>query len=171
MKRGWIKQIQSYLVNLKINLGFEEIKPLSNVFFMNLVKKRAWQRATENLVSRQQRMKKGKTIKYDNRLALQDYLRPNKVLTLDQQKLLFSLRCETNLNHIETKVMCELGCMVPNNNQHIYICKYVSDGIPPSIPYDKIFNGFLHEKAEVATRMERNLARRKYLIEQQYLKY
>ena len=73
----------------------------------------------KNLVAKQQCMKKGKKIKYDNNLALQEYLTSIKIQFMKQQKLIFFLRCETKLSHHEAEIMYEFGCNLPNNNQHI----------------------------------------------------
>ena len=55
------------------------------------------EKAFEDLLLKQRSMDKGSYINYGDKLKMQDYLLENSSFSVDQQKLLFSLRCRTNL--------------------------------------------------------------------------
>ena len=68
--------------------------------------------------------KKGRAIKYDN-LKLADYLCPNNILDLEEQRLLFHIRSETNSNpeNVGRTEACQLICGEHYENHHILFAR------------------------------------------------
>ena len=53
--------------------------------YQNLLRKQVQQKALNDLISKQQKMTKGSETKYEV-LKMQDYLLPNSLLSLEEQK-------------------------------------------------------------------------------------
>ena len=70
-------------------------------------------------------MRLGKETDYGDYLKCQSYLQPNNVLTIEQQKQIFSHRVI--------------------DNEHLYKCELLNEGQKVTIPYIKLFNGTLLE--------------------------
>ena len=52
--------------------------------------------AFRNLKSKQVNGKKGRTIVYEDKLKMAEYLWPNNILNLEEQRLIFQIRSEIN---------------------------------------------------------------------------
>ena len=108
--------------------------------FKNIVKIQCAKAATKYLNTQQTlkkhksntHIKKGSKIIYNN-LALQDYLRPNSNLNIDEQREIFSFRCEMNLiksnfsrmkNLIQER--CITQCMKQIDNTHMTYCQILN---------------------------------------------
>ena len=92
---------------------------------------------------------------------MQDYLRPNDILTLAEQRALFSYRVRANHLQYNTpgsgeKEFCI--CKEHLTNIHLYSCLILNDSSIHEIPqYDEIFNGTLIQKKTIINILTRNM--------------
>ena len=109
------------------------------IYFKRIVKKKVRTAAFEYLVKKIK--SKGKKIKYKSDFECQAYLKPNKMLTLQEQRTIFSFRARMNNlsynfqgnNQIE---YCQCGKEM--TNCHLYECKIFNQS-DRRIPYNNIF--------------------------------
>ena len=103
---------------------------------------------------------KGNKIEYDS-VALQDYLNPYSNLSIEDQRYLFSLRCEVNplranfrrnLNMKEN--ICVKECLTELDNEHLVFCPKLNSN--PEISFLNILNGTLPEKVEALQQTKEN---------------
>ena len=101
-------------------------------------------------------MWKGARIKYEC-LELQNYLSSSSNLTREDQRLLFSLRCEMNLlkanfwRKINVWCFCIKDCKKVLDNEHLVYCDKDKD-----IRFERILNGSLIEKIEALKQVKLN---------------
>ena len=147
-----------------------EIKQTSKIKYQRLVRKQINLKAFEDLIKKQKSMKKGSEIKY-NYLQCQSYLQPHSNISVEDQRLLFSLRVRMNkipFNFPGNKenVNCETNCGNILNNEHILICEILNEGNSHNLKYEHIFNGTLNQQIEVLYKIKLNLSRREQIITQ-----
>ena len=102
---------------------------------------------------------KGKEIPYKNNLKFQEYLLPNNILSLQEQRAIFSFR--TRMNHLKynysstnTLEHCKYGSEM--TNIHLYEYKML-DNSERTVDYSKMFNGRLCEMKYLINILLRNL--------------
>ena len=118
---------------LNINLSFEEIAGYSKAAFKKLVKDSVKKKAFSELIKQQREHSKGKEIVYKD-LGLQEYLKLNSPLSIEEKQFLFAartrgldlknnfkqgkkdLRCRLCRGHIEDQQSL-LTCPALNNVQ------------------------------------------------------
>ena len=120
---------------------------------MEKVRKRAFTNLVDNIKS------KGQEIKFGLELKCQGYLLPNNILTLQEQRNIFSYRSRMKkINHnfkgnnIEEK--CQCGQEL--TNIHLYECKILNTSIK-TVEYSKIFDGRLCEMKYIVGILEENM--------------
>ena len=108
---------------------------------------------------------KGSRIKYEN-LELQDYLQPSSNLKLEDQRFLFSLRCEMNVlktnfkrNESIGSNTCIKSCMQEIDNEHLVFCKEMNK--ESELRFEHILNGSLEKKVEALKQAKSNEEQRK----------
>ena len=106
----------------------EAIKQMPELKFKALVKKHTIQASIKYLKEKQAVGEKGSAIEYKT-LELQDYLSSSSNLKLEDQQLLFSLRCKMNhlkVNFSKNKNMkerfCIRSCQQKIDNEHLTWC-------------------------------------------------
>ena len=90
---------------------------------------------------------KGKEMKYKSDFDCQAYLKPNSILTLHEQRTIFSLRARMNnlsYNFQGNSRIEYCQCKSEITNSHLYECKTLNN-IERRIPYSKLFEGRLCE--------------------------
>ena len=90
---------------------------------------------------------KGKEITYQKGLQCQTYLLANNVLTIQEQRAIFSFRTRMNFlkNNYKGNYSVEYcQCESEITNKHLYECN-VLNNIEKKIPYETIFEGRLVE--------------------------
>ena len=90
---------------------------------------------------------KGKEINYGNELKCQQYLKPNSILTFEQQISIFSYRSRMNklqYNYPGNKRTETCPCGIELVNQHLYECQTLNSS-EKKVNYSKIFDGRLNE--------------------------
>ena len=88
------KVVQSQLFKQNISVC-HKAELLNATMYNNIVKKKAVTAGIKYLKNKQLKGEKGRKIDYNN-LELQDYLNPCSNMNLEDQRLVFSLRCEMN---------------------------------------------------------------------------
>ena len=96
--------------------------------------------------SKQTKCEKGSHIKYQQ-LEIQDYLTPSANLTLEDQQLIFSLRCEmiplkVNFSRKESlkEAYCVNSCQQIIDNEHLTWCEKFNK--ENDFRYSLLLNGF-----------------------------
>ena len=95
-RRGdWYSDVQSILAEFEIHISETYIREMKSNSFKKLVKQKAFEAGFRYLRSKQMNVEKGRLINYTT-LELQDYLQPCANISLEDQQLVFSHRCEIN---------------------------------------------------------------------------
>ena len=158
-KGDWVSGINEALQICEINLTFSEIKHMKLSNYEGIVNKNIKICAFNYLKS--QIRSKGSEIDYGEFLTLQDYLRPNDILTLAEQRALFSYRVRANELQYNTpgsgeKEFCI--CQEHLTNDHLYSCPVLNDTYTQEVPqYDAIFNGTLKQKKVIINILTKNM--------------
>ena len=107
IKGDWASTVKKDLDLLNINLSFEEIAGYSKAAFKKLVKDSVKKKAFSELKKQQGEHSKGKEIIYKD-LGLQEYLKLNSPLSIEEKQFLFAARTRgLELNkHCEILVSC-----------------------------------------------------------------
>jgi hypothetical protein len=87
--------MNKYLIEFKRDVSEENIKKMPELKFKSLVKTQANIASISYHKHKQTKCEKGSKINY-YQIEIQDYLTPSANLTLEDQQLIFSLRCEMN---------------------------------------------------------------------------
>ena len=132
---------------------------LSSIF-KNIVKNKAVLVGIVYLKAKQAKCEKGVKIKYKT-LELQDYLKPCSNLKLEDQHLIFSLRCEINpikkncIRNIKMKQeYCITACKKEIDNEHITWCSKINE--ENSYRFEHLLNGTLQEKIQTLKKKRSN---------------
>ena len=121
-----------------------------------IVKMKVNKSAMKYLVSRIK--SKGKEIKYKSNLECQAYLKPNNILTLQEQRTIFSFRARMNKlsYNFQGSGKVELcQCEEELTNIHLYECQILNN-IERKVPYNKIFEGRLCEMKYIVNMLLEN---------------
>ena len=89
--------MKKVICEIDLNINFEEIRITKKNYFKKLVNKKVTLIAFKYLLSKVK--SKGKEIVYKNGLQCQTYLLANSVLTINEQRAIFSFR--TRMNYLK----------------------------------------------------------------------
>ena len=153
----WETFANELLVQYEIDLNFETIKNMKKSQFKNLVKKQIQKTAFRDLINKKNDGQKGKNIMYEC-LQTTHYLMPECSLNLEDKIEMFSLRTEMNSNpyNFGNKENCELGCLIPQDNEHYLNCNILNEGIENDIKYSEFLNGPLETKIRISRKIQEN---------------
>ena len=164
-KRDWYSEVQTILKEFEIPLSEEGIKETKTNHFNMLVKEKSIQAGIRYLNTIQMNKEKGSFIKY-NTLELQDYLQPCANISFEDQKLIFSLRCEMNLIRFNFKrnmnispEYCIKQCQQELNNSHLTWCSHINK--ENNFRSIQLLNGTLEEKIGTFNQIKMNELKRK----------
>ena len=140
----------------EIKETFEDISFMKKQTIKKYVMKKVKSIAFQYLLS--QIKSKGQEIEYGQKLECQGYLLPNNILTLQDQRDIFSYRAIMNKleynykgNNIEEQ--CQCGKYM--TNIHLYECQVLNNS-ERTVQYSKIFNGRLCELKYVVDILKEN---------------
>ena len=91
---------------------------------------------------------------------MQNYLKPNKVITFQEQIDIFSYRSQMNdmsLKYQEPKEVKICVCTKELTNNHLYECTTLNNGEQLKFNYEKILNGTLHQQKYILNILKKNL--------------
>ena len=83
---------------------------------------------------------------------------PECSLNLEDKIEMFSLRTEMNSNpyNFGNKENCELGCLIPQDNEHYLNCNILNEGIENDMRYSEFLNGPLETKIRILRKIQEN---------------
>ena len=157
----WASSAIELLEKYNISLSFENIKTMKKSQFKIMVKKQIHKVAFEDLIIRKNDGEKGKKILYEC-LQMTDYLLPECSLNLEDKAEMFSLRTEMNPNpfNFGKKTNCELGCPIPQDNEHYLNCIILNEGIENDMNYKDFLNGPLETKIRIFKKIQENIKKK-----------
>ena len=127
-KGDWNSEVSDILEEFEINITIEELKNIPANRFKRIVKLKSEIAGFNYLKCQQQKCGKGSRIRYES-LELQDYLNPFSNISIENQRLLFSLRCEMNIlkstfrrNPNINSRYCINSCKNEIDNKHLVYC-------------------------------------------------
>ena len=107
-KGDWVSNIKKIMIEVCLEKSFEEIVNMKKKLFKKYVIQKVKNIAFLNLLANVK--SKGQEIKYGPELQCQDYLMPNNVLTLPEQRTIFSKRARMKLKYNIKGKNCEEKC-------------------------------------------------------------
>ena len=167
IKGDWLSTCFRDIEQLDINMSLEDIKSIKLTKFKEIVKEKIHIKAFDYLRSRIK--SKGKEIIYEY-LKTCEYLLPNDHLSIEDQKLIFSIRSKMvkisdSYSKIEENCICSIKVDL-RHMRHIYDCQILNEN-KISVEYNKIYNGNIREQKVIVDRMKQNLIKRQE-IKQKY---
>ena len=127
-KSDWNSEVSDILEEFEINITIEELKNIPANRFKRIVKQKSEIAGFKYLKCQQKKCEKDSKIRYDS-LELQDYLNPFSNISIENQRLLFSLRCEMNIlkstfrrNPNINARYCINSCKNEIDNEHLVYC-------------------------------------------------
>ena len=145
VRNDWFSGVSQILKDWEINISLEEIRNMKRSLFKSITKKKAEQAAFVQLVQKNKSGSKGSQIKFGEALEMADYLCPNNMFSIEEQRETFQIRSQTNTlpaNRGDPQ-QCPTGCGRILDNPHIVQCPAINTHIGD---YSLILNGTLQEK-------------------------
>ena len=146
-KQGdWVTSVKKDLRKLNMKFTMNEIKNMSKFTFKHITKEACEQAALKNL--KMQIKTKGNKISYEQ-LEMQNYLKADSDLNLEEKKMTFKIRTEMtdlkmnmkNKHDKYTCVACEVKDEITNETQeHVYICKNINKEDMAKCEFKEIFS-------------------------------
>ena len=156
----------SDLKESKMEMTFNEIKRMEMSKFKSLLKDRIVRTAFQYLKSTIRT--KGKEIQYD-RFKMSEYLLPNQYLSIDDKKLVFSLRSQCFMitdnenNEVIEKCICDANMDI----LHLYTCNKLNEN-SIIIEYRRIYDDKIPEIKIIVNRIKQSLKKlQSYIKENQ----
>ena len=92
---------------------------------------------------------------------MQNYLKPNIIITFQEQVEIFSFRSEMNEISFQyqeptANKPCEFTKEL--NNHHLYECTLLNNGLEFKFKYENILNGTIHDQNHILNILKKNLA-------------
>ena len=137
-----VKQI---IQEMKYFMKIEDIQEMSIVQFRKITKIKCKEAAFSELILKKQKGSKGSTLKYGAKLKMSGYLCPNDQLTVEDQRLIFQIRSQSNPLHANRgdPQPCSRGCGKIRYVCHIIQCSILNK--EDQWEYNLLINGTLHE--------------------------
>ena len=163
-KGDWFSDVMKIMEEFQINKSEDDLKKTSKEIFKRIVRQKAEIVGLKYLHELQKKCEKGSRIQY-NSLELQDYLSPSSNISIENQRFLFSIRCEMNMlksnftrNKSINSTFCINSCKKELNNEHLVYCKESNGN--SSLRYENILNGSLQDKVETLNQVKLNEKKR-----------
>ena len=143
-KDDWTVQVQKDLLDLEINLTFEEMKKRSHDSFKRYVKIKTKEYSLDYLLNLKEKHSKMENLDYIE-LKLQNYLKDNGI-SVQEAKNLYRFRTraanfkENQKNNHEMSVACPLCQVQPDTQAHCVQCPVVRTKIDVKGTYSDIFS-------------------------------
>ena len=158
-KGDWVSEMKNLIIEWKVANTFEEVRAIKKNQYEKIVNEKVKAEAFQYL--KKKIKSKGSSIKYGDRLEMQDYMKPNKVLTFADQIELFSYRSDMNDVNLKFKNIEEYKKCVCNedlNNIHLFQCNILNnDECGKTYTYEELLNGTLHQQKDLLNIMKKNL--------------
>ena len=162
-KKDWVTTVFEDLKYLNMeHRSLEEIKNMKQVSFERIVKERIHEKTLERLKKLKNSHSKVKDIDYEI-IKIQKYLQPNNInISREETQLIFKLRCrvtgvKTNMRNMYSDVLCDACGIQEESQKHvIQECIKLNENQDNMFIYEKIYNGSVSEKVEIAKKFEKN---------------
>ena len=157
-KNDWVSNIRKVKAEINLNHSFEEIQVMQKSKYINIVESKI--RFAAFIYLKNNVKTKGKEINYGDKLGCQKYLLPNKIITFEEQKILFSYRSRMNslnYNYPGNKETQICQCGEEMINEHLYYCSVLNGGQIVQDKYEQIFNGNITEQKRILDVLEQNM--------------
>ena len=141
----WVSSVKQDLVELDIDMTFDQIRSYSKDAFKIIVKKHVKAAAFKMLISLQQTHSKAQITKYSE-LDLQTYLGSEKNFMTNKEKAfaftarshMLNVKCNFKFGKADLK--CRFGCDKDETQDHLYDCPAINDVIRSSYSYNDLFS-------------------------------
>ena len=171
IKGDFVLMCLSDLSDLEIKMTFDEIKCIKSSKFKFILKQKITKTAFQYLTSNIRN--KGKEISYEQ-FQMAEYLLPNKYLSIEDKKLVFSLRSQSFViyNDENNEIIEKCICYEQLDILHLYACESLNDNTI-SIEYNKIFSDNIKNMKLIVDRLRHSLEKLQNCIKtnQKDLKY
>jgi hypothetical protein len=157
VRGDWFSGVRQIMEDMHIIMKIEDIKNMSRREFRNLTKLRCEEAAFSDLISKRNKGSKGRYLSYEAKLEMSDYLCPNNQLTVDDQRLIFQIRNQSNplpANRGDPQP-CFRGCGEIQDNCHIVECSLLDK--EERRDYNLIINGTFNEMKNNLEQWKKNL--------------
>ena len=149
-KGDWVSEVQNWIFEYEIGISFEEVLKIKKSKYEKIVSEKVHIEALQYLKDKIK--SKGSLIKYGDRLEMQSYMKPNRVLSYQDQIEIFSYRAEinelkNNFKGLKDEEFCICNHIM--NNHHLYECKSLNNDDNSKYQYDDLLNGTLHQQKNV----------------------
>ena len=158
VRGDWFSDVRQIMQELNIIMKIEEIKNMSRIQFRKLTKIRCEEAAFSDLILKKEKGSKGRKLEHGAKLEMSDYLCPNDQLTVDDQRLIFQIRSQSNplpANRGDPQP-CSRGCGEIQDNCHIIQCSMINK--EDKGEYNLLINGTLHEMKRNLEQWKKNLS-------------
>ena len=120
--------VRQIMQELNIIMKIENIQNMSRIQFRKLTKIRCEEATFSDLILKKKKGSKGRKLEHGAKLEMSDYLCPNDQLTVDDQRLIFQIRSQSNplpANRGDPQP-CSRGCGEIQDNCHIIQCSMLN---------------------------------------------
>ena len=135
--------------------------------FQDMNKRKAIQLAYKYLLNKQKQGEKGFNIIYGESFSMANYLKPNSLLSMEDQKVILSIRCQVNPlpSNMGEVIQCETGCGNILNNTHIMECPILNNRQKYDI--NNLINGNMCEMKQMLAIWRNNIRKRDKMVASQ----
>ena len=126
--RNWVTTVRKDLLELNLNMKFDDIKIMKKITYMNIIKRKIENKALKELEKVKQKHTKVMHLAHPV-LKMQKYLSPNESnMKQEDSQLIFKLRSQVTETKINMKGLydtheCRACGYESENQKHIYECK------------------------------------------------
>ena len=169
--KDWVTTVLKDLKELKWNVTFEEIQTMKKATFNRISRQSIEQKTFEDLENKKKIHSKVKHIVHP-KMKMQQYLKANKIkITKEEMQLIFKMRCRVteirnNLKGLYDSYECEVCNKEEETQEHILNCKEINkvENNEKRIEYEKLFDGSVKDKLEIAKLFKQNFEIRKEIM-------
>ena len=161
-KKDWVTMVFEDLKYLELdNLTMEAIQGMKNQSFRNLIKQKIEEKEMERMETLKKSHSKVQKIEH-NGLVMQKYLQPNSTkISKEEAQLIFKLRCrvtsiKANMKGSFESLQCRACKLFEESQEHIVNHCKILNKEEKILEYEKILNGTVIEKVEIAKRFQKN---------------
>ena len=170
-KKDWVNMVFEDLKYLELdNLTMEAIQGMKNQSFRKLIKQKIEEKEMERMETLKKSHSKVQKIEH-NGLVMQKYLQPNSTkISKEEAQLIFKLRCrvtsiKANMKGSFESLQCRACKLFEESQEHIVNHCKILNKEEKILEYEKIFNGTVIEKVEIAKRFQKKFEKLEKMID------
>ena len=166
-KNDWGQTVIKDLEELKIDTPISEIENTPKRTFKRIIREKVQAEALKYLNNEKSKHSKVASLTHSE-LKMQEYLCPNNLLSVDEAKFLFLLRCrmldvKCNYRGSHTDTLCPVCEMAEDTQQHVLDCPGLDEGnemVNKLLRYDDLFCEELETNAIILRVMKTRFKKR-----------